>query len=47
VVASAGDEFKVLARVPLEESPSRSSVVPLNGAILVRTANHLFRFDRK
>jgi outer membrane protein assembly factor BamB len=47
VVASAGDEFKVLARIPLEESPSRSSVVPLNGAILVRTANHLFRFDRK
>jgi len=47
LVVSAGDEFKVLNRVTLEESPSRSSVVPLDGAILVRTGNHLYRFDGK
>lgn len=47
LVVSAGDEFKVLNRLALDESPSRSTVVPVQGGILVRTANHLYRFDRK
>jgi outer membrane protein assembly factor BamB len=47
LVVSAGDEFKVLNRLALDESPSRSTVVPVKGGILVRTANHLYRFDRK
>ncbi len=47
LVLSAGDEFKVLNRVSLDESPSRSSVVPVAGGILVRSANHLYRFNGK
>lgn len=47
LVVSAGDEFKVLNRLALDESPSRSTVVPVKGGILVRTAKHLYRFDRK
>ncbi len=47
LVLSAGDEFKVLNRVALEESPTRSSVVPVDGGILVRSAHHLYRFDAR
>jgi len=46
-VLSAGDEFKVLSRLELDEGPVRSSVVPIPGAVLVRTANHLHCFGSK
>ena len=47
LVASAGDEFKVLNRLALDEAPTRSSVVPVQGGILVRTAKALHRFNSK
>jgi outer membrane protein assembly factor BamB len=47
LVASAGDDFKVLNRLALDEAPTRSSVVPVQGGILVRTARALHRFNAK
>ena len=47
LVVSAGDQFQILNRLALEEGPSRSSVVPMDGGVLVRTAKNLYRFDGK
>lgn len=44
LVLSAGDEFKVLHRLDLDEAPVRSTVVPIANGVLVRTASHLYRF---
>ena len=47
LVLAAGDEFKVLGRLDLDESPTRSTVVPTSAGILVRTAQNLYCFGAK
>jgi len=47
VVLAAGDEFKVLARNELGSYPSRSSIVPDNGHLLIRTAAALYCFGEQ
>jgi outer membrane protein assembly factor BamB len=42
VVLSAGDELKVLATIPMGESPVRASIVAAQGALFIRTANSLY-----
>src|SRR5258708_36975751 len=42
VVLSAGDEFKVLATIPLGESPVRSSIAAAQGQLFIRTAKNLY-----
>ncbi len=44
VVLSAGDEFKVLSRLDLDEGPVRSSVALARGQVFVRTAKNLYCF---
>ena len=46
-VVSAGDGFRILSRLDLDDGPTRSSVVPIPGAVLVRTAQHLHCFGSK
>lgn len=47
LVVGAGDEFKVLHRLDLDEGPVRSTVVPITGGVLVRTARNLYCFGAK
>ena len=47
VVMEAGDEFKVLATIPMGEEPCRSSVAVANGQLFVRTAKNLYCIGRK
>jgi outer membrane protein assembly factor BamB len=42
VVLAAGDEFKVLATIPMGESPVRSSIAAAHGQLFIRTAKNLY-----
>lgn len=42
VVLSAGDEFKVLATIPMGESPVRASIAAAQGSLFIRTAKNLY-----
>lgn len=42
VVLRAGDELKVLATIPMGESPVRSSVVAAQGELFIRTVKNLY-----
>jgi outer membrane protein assembly factor BamB len=42
VVLAAGDEFKVLATIPMGESPVRSSIAAAEGGLFIRTARNLY-----
>ena len=42
VVLAAGEEFKVLATIPMGESPVRSSIAAAQGGLFLRTAHHLY-----
>jgi len=42
VVLDAGDDFKVLSTIPLNEEPCRSSIVASQGQLFIRTAAHLY-----
>jgi len=41
VVLAAGDEYKELFRTELKSRPCRSTIVPANGSLLIRTAKEL------
>ena len=41
VVLAAGDEYKELFRTSLKSAPCRSTIVPANGSLLIRTAKEL------
>jgi len=41
IVLSAGDEFKVLATIPMGESPVRASIAAANKDLFIRTAKNL------
>lgn len=45
-VVGAGDEFRLLSRLDLEEGPTRSSVSIAHGQIFVRTALNLYCFGK-
>lgn len=47
VILSAGDEFKVLATINMDEGPSMSSIVPSQGRLLIRTAQNLYCIGAK
>ena len=42
VVLGAGDEFKILATIPMGESPVRSSIAVAHGGLFIRTAKNLY-----
>lgn len=42
VVLDAGNEFKVLATIPVGEGPVRSSIAVANRHLFIRTAQHLY-----
>ena len=42
VVLEAGDEFKILATIPMGESPVRSSIAVAHGGLFIRTAKNLY-----
>jgi len=42
VVLDAGDEFKILSTVPMDEGPVRSSIAVAHGQLFIRTAQHLY-----
>jgi outer membrane protein assembly factor BamB len=42
VVLDAGDEFKILATIPMGESPVRSSIAAAHGELFIRTAKSLY-----
>ncbi len=42
VVLSAGDEFKVIATIPMGEAPVRSSIAAGHGQLFIRTAKSLY-----
>jgi outer membrane protein assembly factor BamB len=42
VVLSSGDEFKVLATIPMGEGPCSSSIVAARGCLFIRTAKALY-----
>lgn len=46
-VVLAADEFKVLATIPMGESPVRSTIAVAAGQLFVRTASHLYCIGRK
>jgi outer membrane protein assembly factor BamB len=47
VVLSAGDEFKVLATIPMGETPVRSSVAVAQGELFIRTAKNLYCIGKR
>ena len=42
VVLGAGSEFKILATIPMGESPVRSSIAVAQGHLFIRTAQNLY-----
>ena len=42
VVLAAGDEFKVLSRIPMGEGPANSSIAIAQEHLFIRTAQHLY-----
>ena len=47
VIAEAGDEFKILATIPLDEGPCKSSVAVSGGQLFIRTAKNLYCVGKK
>ena len=47
VVLSAGDEFKVLATIPMGESPVRASIAASQGQLFIRTAKNLYCIEKR
>jgi len=47
VVVEAGAEFKILATNPLDEFPTRSSVVASGGQLFLRTGKNLYCLGKK
>lgn len=47
VVLSAGDEFKILATIALDEGPCRSSIAIAQGQLFIRTAQNLYCVGKK
>jgi outer membrane protein assembly factor BamB len=47
VVLSAGDQFEVLATIPMGEGPSNSSIVAAKGALFIRTGRNLYCIQGK
>jgi outer membrane protein assembly factor BamB len=42
VVLDAGNEFKILATIPMDEAPVRSSIAAAHGQLFIRTAKTLY-----
>jgi outer membrane protein assembly factor BamB len=42
VILGAGDKFEVLATIPMEEAPVRSSIAVAHGELFIRTARSLY-----
>lgn len=47
VVLSAGDEFKILATIPMGEEPVRASIAAADGHLFIRTAQNLYCIGKK
>jgi outer membrane protein assembly factor BamB len=47
VVLSAGDDFKVLATIPMGESPVRASIAAAQGELFIRTAKNLYCLQKR
>ena len=47
VVLEAGNECKVLATIPMEEGPCRSSIVASHGQLFIRTGHNLYCIGKK
>jgi outer membrane protein assembly factor BamB len=47
IVCDAGEAFKILASVPLDEGPSRSSIAVASGQLFIRTAKNLYCVGKK
>ncbi len=47
VVLSAGDDFKVLSTIAMEEGPCRSSIAVASGQLFIRTAKTLYCVGKK
>lgn len=47
VVLDAGNEFKILSTIPLNEEPCRASVVASHGQLFLRTAQNLYCIGKK
>ncbi|HLH57224.1 MAG TPA: PQQ-binding-like beta-propeller repeat protein [Verrucomicrobiae bacterium] len=47
VVLSAGEEFKVLATIPMGESPVRASIAVAGGGLFIRTAKNLYCVEKR
>jgi len=47
VILEAGEEFKVLATIPMGEGPVRSSIAAADGHLFIRTAKNLYCIGKK
>ena len=47
VVLSAGEEFKVLATIPMADSPVRASIAAAQGELFIRTAKNLYCIQKR
>jgi outer membrane protein assembly factor BamB len=47
VVLDAGDQFKILSVIKMDEGPIRSTIVAANGRLLIRTAQNLYCIGKK
>ncbi len=47
VVLSGGDEFKILATIPMGEEPVRASIAAADGHLFIRTAQNLYCIGKK
>ena len=47
VVLSAGDEFKILATMPMGEEPVRASIAAASGHLFIRTAHNVYCIGKK
>ncbi|MDB6018320.1 MAG: WD40-like repeat-like protein [Pedosphaera sp.] len=47
VVLAAGDEFKILATIPMGEEPVRASIAASHGNLFIRTSQNLYCIGKK
>ena len=47
VIAGAGDEFKILATIPMDDKPVRASIVASQGQLFIRGAKNLYCIGKK
>jgi len=47
VVLEAGDEFKVVATIPMGEAPVRSTIATAHGELFIRTAKNLYCIEKR